>query len=160
LKFCPLLSDGQRWVGFSSLATEAPLSRGFLLRAHTLKSAPTRRPLHDGPGTSHDTPCWRGRDWLTNAAASRPVRAPEERSRGSKPKGTRNKTTLAVEALLDGEAETLTRKAIELAKAGDLAALRVCLDRIAPEAIAGRPVAPTAPASLVAAPRTVIMHSP
>ena len=49
-----------------------------------------------------------------------------------KSKGTRNKTTLAVEALLDGEAETLTRKAIELAKAGDLAALRVCLDRIAP----------------------------
>jgi Family of unknown function (DUF5681) len=49
-----------------------------------------------------------------------------------KPKGTRNKTTLAVEALLDGEAETLTRKAIELAKAGDLTALRVCLDRIAP----------------------------
>jgi Family of unknown function (DUF5681) len=32
-----------------------------------------------------------------------------------KPKGTRNKTTLAVEALPDGEAETLTRKAIELA---------------------------------------------
>jgi hypothetical protein len=46
--------------------------------------------------------------------------------------GSRNRTTLAVEALLDGEAETLTRKAIELAKAGDLAALRVCLDRIAP----------------------------
>jgi hypothetical protein len=38
-------------------------------------------------------------------------------------KGTRNKTTLAVEALLDGEAETITRKAIELAKDGDLAAL-------------------------------------
>jgi Family of unknown function (DUF5681) len=35
-------------------------------------------------------------------------------------KGTRNKTTMAVEALLDGEAETLTRKAIELAKAGEL----------------------------------------
>jgi Family of unknown function (DUF5681) len=49
-----------------------------------------------------------------------------------KPKSTRNKTTMAVEALLAGEAETLTRKAIELAKAGDLAALRVCLDRIAP----------------------------
>src|SRR5215471_18057973 len=47
-------------------------------------------------------------------------------------KGTRNKTTLAVEALLDGEAETITRKAIELAKAGDMAALRLCLDRIAP----------------------------
>ena len=47
-------------------------------------------------------------------------------------KGTRNKTTLAVETLLDGEAETITRKAIELAKDGDLAALRICLDRIAP----------------------------
>jgi hypothetical protein len=34
--------------------------------------------------------------------------------------------------LLDGEAENLTRKAIELAKAGDLTALRLCLERIAP----------------------------
>ena len=49
-----------------------------------------------------------------------------------KPAGARNKTTLAVEALLDGEAEDLTRKAIELAKAGDMAALRLCLDRIVP----------------------------
>jgi hypothetical protein len=51
---------------------------------------------------------------------------------GGRPRGSRNKTTLAVEALLDGEAEVLTRKAIELAKAGDLSALRLCLDRIAP----------------------------
>src|SRR4029077_7685570 len=33
-----------------------------------------------------------------------------------RPKGSRNRTTLAAEALLDGEAEQLTRKAIELAK--------------------------------------------
>jgi uncharacterized protein DUF5681 len=49
-----------------------------------------------------------------------------------KPKGTRNATTRAVEALLEGEAEELTRKAIELAKEGDLTALRLCLDRIVP----------------------------
>ena len=49
-----------------------------------------------------------------------------------RPPGSRNKTTLAVDALLDGEAETLTRKAIEKAKDGDMAALRLCLDRIAP----------------------------
>lgn len=49
-----------------------------------------------------------------------------------RPKGTRNKTTLAVERLLDGEGEALTRKAIELAKAGDISALRLCLDRIVP----------------------------
>jgi hypothetical protein len=32
-----------------------------------------------------------------------------------KPKGTRNKTTLAIECLLDGEAEAITRKAVEMA---------------------------------------------
>ena len=40
--------------------------------------------------------------------------------------------TVAAEALLDGEAEALTRKAIELALAGDTIALRLCLDRIIP----------------------------
>jgi hypothetical protein len=49
-----------------------------------------------------------------------------------RPKGARHKTTLAVEALLEGEAEALTRKAIELALEGDAVALRLCLERIAP----------------------------
>jgi hypothetical protein len=49
-----------------------------------------------------------------------------------KPKGTRNRATLAVEALLEGEAEALSRKAIDLALAGDTVALRLCLERIAP----------------------------
>jgi hypothetical protein len=49
-----------------------------------------------------------------------------------KPKGTRNRTTLAVEALLEGEAEALSRKAVDLALAGDTVALRLCLERIAP----------------------------
>jgi hypothetical protein len=47
-----------------------------------------------------------------------------------RPPGARNKATLAAEALLDGEAESLTRKAIELAKGGDATAMRLCLDRI------------------------------
>ncbi len=49
-----------------------------------------------------------------------------------RPKGSRNRTTLAAQALLDGEAEALTRKAIELALAGDPVALRLCLERILP----------------------------
>jgi len=49
-----------------------------------------------------------------------------------RPKGSRNKTTVAIEMLLEGEAEALTRKAIELALDGDMVALRLCLDRIAP----------------------------
>jgi hypothetical protein len=53
-------------------------------------------------------------------------------NKAGKPKGTRHKATLAAETLLEGEAEALTRKAIELALKGDIAALRLCLDRIIP----------------------------
>ena len=49
-----------------------------------------------------------------------------------RPKGARNRATLAAEALLDGEAEALTRKAIERALDGDVLALKICLDRILP----------------------------
>ena len=49
-----------------------------------------------------------------------------------RPKGARNKATQAVLTLLEGEGEALTRKAIEMALAGDSVALRLCLDRIAP----------------------------
>jgi len=49
-----------------------------------------------------------------------------------RPKGTRFKITKAVEELLEGEAEKLSRKAIDLALEGDTTALRLCLERIAP----------------------------
>ena len=47
-------------------------------------------------------------------------------------KGNRNKATLALESLLDKDGRRLTRKAIELALAGDMQALRLCMDRILP----------------------------
>lgn len=49
-----------------------------------------------------------------------------------KPKGSRNKATVAIESLLEGQAEALTQKAISLALEGDSVALRLCLDRIMP----------------------------
>jgi hypothetical protein len=49
-----------------------------------------------------------------------------------RPRGARNKVTQAVEQLLEGEAEVLTRKAIDLAMAGDTVALKLCMDRLAP----------------------------
>jgi len=49
-----------------------------------------------------------------------------------RPKGARHKATRAAQALLDGEAEALTRKAVEAALEGDTVALRICLERIAP----------------------------
>jgi hypothetical protein len=49
-----------------------------------------------------------------------------------KPKGTRHRATQAALALLDGEAEALTRQAVTMALGGDATALRLCLERIAP----------------------------
>ena len=49
-----------------------------------------------------------------------------------KPKGARNKATTAALSLLEGEAEALSRKAVEIALEGDTTALRLCLERIAP----------------------------
>ena len=49
-----------------------------------------------------------------------------------KPKGARHKATQAALALLDGEAEALTRQAVNMALEGDTTALRLCLERIAP----------------------------
>src|ERR1700693_4101643 len=52
--------------------------------------------------------------------------------RRGRPNGARNKTTIAVEALLDGAAEALTGKLIERALAGDGATLRFCVGRLLP----------------------------
>jgi hypothetical protein len=49
-----------------------------------------------------------------------------------RPKGALNKATIAVQQLLDGEAQEITRKVIELAKQGNPMALKVCLDRVLP----------------------------
>ena len=49
-----------------------------------------------------------------------------------KPKGTLHRATQATMLLLEGEAEALTRKAVELALEGNTAALKLCLERIAP----------------------------
>jgi hypothetical protein len=57
---------------------------------------------------------------------------PFQQGNPGRPKGSRNKATLALEALLDGEAEALTRKAIEMALSGDTTAMRLCMDRIMP----------------------------
>ena len=48
------------------------------------------------------------------------------------PSGSRHRSTLAAQVLLEGEAEALTRKAIDLALEGDGPALRLCLERLLP----------------------------
>ena len=56
-----------------------------------------------------------------------------------RPKGSKNRVTLAIESLMEGEAERISRRCIDLALSGDTTAMRLVLDRIAPVR-KGRPI--------------------
>lgn len=64
----------------------------------------------------------RGRQW----------RKGESGNPAGRPRGARHRATVTAEQLLDGEAEAITRKAVELALEGDTVALRLVLERILP----------------------------
>lgn len=49
-----------------------------------------------------------------------------------RPKGSRNKTTVLAQTLLDGQAEEILGKAVELALSGDTSMLRLCVERLVP----------------------------
>ena len=49
-----------------------------------------------------------------------------------RPKGSRNKATLVIVSLLEGQAEALTQTAVTKALEDDSVALRLCMERIAP----------------------------
>jgi hypothetical protein len=78
---------------------------------------------------------------IENSVADQPWRWRKGQSGNpaGKPKGARHRMTRAAETLLDGEAQNLTRKAVELALAGDTTALRLCLERVLP-ALKSRPI--------------------
>ena len=62
----------------------------------------------------------------------RPFKPGQSGNPKGKPKGALNLTTRAAQELLDGEAQALTQKAVELAKGGNVVALRLCLERTVP----------------------------
>ena len=49
-----------------------------------------------------------------------------------RPQGSRNRATLALDALATGEADEVLRKTVELAKSGDLRAAEIILSRVWP----------------------------
>lgn len=49
-----------------------------------------------------------------------------------RPRGSRNRSTVIAQSLLDGDAEALVARAIALAKEGDGIALRLCIERLVP----------------------------
>jgi hypothetical protein len=69
-------------------------------------------------------------DGMSKKPRGRQFSKGESGNPSGRPKGARNRATLLVEALLDGDAERLIRKIIDDALAGDRAALRFCNARL------------------------------
>jgi hypothetical protein len=94
---------------------------------------------------------------------SDPRGRPFEKGNGGRKPGSKNRTTRVADALLKGEEVELVRKAVELAKAGDVPMLKFLLDRILPKersvhvelpALVGAPDAVEALAALIKAAST------
>lgn len=66
--------------------------------------------------------------FLTVASKGRPFKP----GNPGRPPGSKNKTTRMAEQLVEGQAEQLVQKVLELAQAGNVAALRMVLDRVWP----------------------------
>lgn len=94
--------------------------------------------------SSQQTPLKRSRNQYTKRAATEGVAEPANAGRNAdgtfakgnsanpagKPKGTLHRATRAVLAMMEGEAEAITRKAIDLALAGDSVAMRLVMERL------------------------------
>jgi Family of unknown function (DUF5681) len=81
----------------------------------------------------------------TEAVPKKPRGRPFQRGNPGRPRGSKNRTTRLLEELMVGEGEKLTRKVVELALAGNVKCLQLCLDRLMPQR-AGRAVDFTLPA--------------
>lgn len=91
-----------------------------------------------------DAPLKRARNQYTKRTASEGAAEPANAGRNAdgtfakgnsanpsgKPKGTLHRATRAVPAMMEGEAEAITRKAIDLALAGDSVAMRLVMERL------------------------------
>jgi hypothetical protein len=65
-------------------------------------------------------------------AVKKPRGRPFKPGNPGRPPGSKNKTTRMAEQLVEGQAEQLVQKVLELAQAGNVAALRMVLDRVWP----------------------------
>jgi len=72
-------------------------------------------------------------------SAENPRGRPFEPGNPGKPKGTRHRATMMAEKLMADDAESVVRSVIDAAKAGDMVAARLVLERLVPIR-KGRPV--------------------
>jgi Family of unknown function (DUF5681) len=119
------------------MTTLAPYTAKGYFNTAVLRVVGTELYLNKG---SKSSPTW------TRLGPDMPIKSPSkaglagrwQRGQSGNPSGmrpgSRHKATVFAESLLSGEAEALVRKTVELAKAGDTAALKICMDRILPPA--------------------------
>ena len=62
----------------------------------------------------------------------RPFKKGQSGNPKGRPKKNQSKSTLIAKDLLEGEAESIIEKVIEMALKGDRACLRICIDRLVP----------------------------
>ena len=76
---------------------------------------------------------------MKQQARGKPFQKGQSGNPNGRPAGARNKRTVALEEILDGEVEAITRKAVEAAKNGDMAAIKLIMDRVFPP-VRSRPI--------------------
>ena len=111
---------------FISLGFNGTRSASELLQATALNLREEEQCTRVSPMTNQTTtttPAVRGRPFAKGNGGRRP--------------GSKNQSTLILEALSDGDKEELVRKGLELAKAGNVPMLKLFLDRMLPR---GRPI--------------------
>lgn len=111
-----MLADGASGVAIARQLGMSPHTWRRIVAAGDVKAAPAAaEPQQDRPARINGK--------FAPGSSGNPA--------GRRP-GSRNATTLAAEALLQGEAEKLARKAIEKALEGDATALRLVMERVLP----------------------------
>jgi uncharacterized protein DUF5681 len=78
------------------------------------------------------------------AVPKKPRGRPFQRGNPGRPRGSKNRTTRLIEELVAGEGEKLAQKVLDLALAGNVKCLELCLDRLMPRR-SGRPIDFTLP---------------
>jgi hypothetical protein len=118
------MTDADTRADDTSVPDETDCMNGVALRPAANDNKPGPRPRGQWPREQRPRGQW--------------PRGQSGNPRG-KEKGTRHHATRLVELLLATEAQAITRTAITLALDGDVAALKLCLDRLAPP-LKNRPV--------------------
>ena len=71
-------------------------------------------------------------DKTTGKQRGKPFVKGQSGNPNGRPEGSRNKATILAQGLIDGQAEELIQKCVQMALDGDSTAMRLCIERLVP----------------------------